>query len=193
MTQKTTSPNLHSFFEATLDVDRLKIISVLSQEPISVLAIAEKIGQNPSVVLRHLGLLEEANLVKSLLLGDRIFYQFNQKNLDLMKRREFSELQSQVDLSSLSLSEKQRVIIKNYTLPDGTLKRIPSQSKKIIAILEYVCQAFEVGRLYSEKEVSVKLNHFYSDTTSLRRYLVDYGYMGRESNGTSYWRLDNRK
>ena len=193
MSGKTKSPNLRSFFEATLDVDRLKIISGLSREPVSAIDLAENLGQNPSEVLRDLVLLENASLVKSFNREGRTFYQFNPKYLDLMAHQRFSKPQNQVDLSSFDISEKQQVIIKNNLREDGSLKRIPSQSKKIIAILEYLSQAFEFDKDYSEKEVNTILEHYHPDTAILRRYMVDYGYLGRESNGSRYWRSENRK
>jgi predicted transcriptional regulator len=192
MTEKTKSTNLQSFFEATLDVDRLKIIAVLSHEPASVLDLAEKFEQNPSVVLRHLGVLEDANLVKSFNQEGRTFYQFNSKNLDVMAHQRFSVSKNQIDFSSFDLSENQQAIIKHYLRSDGSLKLIPSQSKKIIAILEYISQAFKFDKDYSEKEVNAKLEYYHPDTAILRRYLVDYRYLGRESNGSRYWRVKNQ-
>lgn len=192
MKRITTPPSLQSFLEATLDVDRLKIISILSQEPASLLDLAEKADQVPTMLLRNLELLEEANLVETVDQKGRTVYRFDPKNLELMARQKLSEPQNQVDLSSFDLSENQQGIIKNYIRSDGSLKLIPSQSKKIIAILEYVSQAFEFDKYYSEKEVNAMLNHYHLDTTSLRRYLVDFGYLGRENNGIRYWRTEKR-
>lgn len=192
MIRITTPPSLQSFLEATLDVDRLKIISILSQEPASLLDLAEKADQVPTMLLRNLELLEQANLVETVDQKGRTVYRFDPKNLELMARQKLSEPQNQVDLSSFDLSENQQGIIKNYIRSDGSLKLIPSQSKKIIAILEYVSQAFEFDKYYSEKEVNAMLNHYHLDTTSLRRYLVDFGYLGRENNGIRYWRTEKR-
>lgn len=193
MPREITPQSLHCFLAATLDVDRLKIISILSQGPASILDLAEKVDRNQAVVLRHLGLLEGANLVRTVDQEGGKIYQFDPKNLELMARQKLSEPHNQVDLSSFALSENQQVIVKNYTRSDGSLKIIPSQSKKIIAILEYVSQAFEYDKFYSEKEVNAILSDYHPDTTTLRRYLVDYGYIGRESNGMHYWREENRK
>jgi hypothetical protein len=70
------------------------------------------------------------------------------------------------------------------------LKTIPAQRKKLEAILRYVVKAFEPGVRYSEKQVNERLAQFYEDTASLRRELVGYGLMERESDGGEYWRTE---
>ncbi len=171
MAAKNISPDLHSFFEATLDSDRRKLISFLTEEPFSVVDLAENIGGNPAAIMRHLGLLIEANLVKAADQDGVTFFLFDSKNLELMARRHLSQPQNEIDLSSVDLSENQQVFIHNYTRSDGSLKMIPTRSKKFSAILEYTSRAFEFDAYYSKTEV----NTLVTDSTTLRGYLVDYG------------------
>jgi predicted transcriptional regulator len=192
MLTKNISPDLHSFIEATLDSDRLKLISFLTEESFSVLDLAEKIGENPAAIMRHLEVLVEANLVKAINQDGETIYRFDSKELELMARRQLSQPQNEIDFSSLDLSEEHQVFIQNYTRSDGSLKMIPTQLKKINAIMEYISRVFEFDAFYSEKEVNTILNHYHPDSTTLRRHLVDYGYLGRERNGSRYWRVDKR-
>ena len=67
---------------------------------------------------------------------------------------------------------------------------IPTKSKKIIAILEYIADSFEDDIDYSEDQINEILERYYPDPTTLRRYLIDYGYLARERNGARYWRTD---
>jgi hypothetical protein len=67
---------------------------------------------------------------------------------------------------------------------------IPIKSKKIIADLNYLIISCKEDINYSERQVNDILGSYYPDPTTLRRYLIDYGYLGRERNGTRYWRLD---
>ena len=187
MLTKNISPDLHSFFEATLDSDRLKLISFLTEEPFPVLDLAEKIGGNPAAIMRHLEVLVEANLVKATDQDGKTVYRFDYKKLELMARQQLSQSQNEINLS-----EEHQVFIQNYTRSDGSLKIIPTHLKKISPIMEYISCAFEFDAFYSEKEVSAILNRYHPDSTTLRRHLVDYGYLGRERNGSRYWRLDNR-
>ena len=87
MPAKNISLDFHSFNEATSDSDRPKPISFLTKEPFSVLDLAESIGGNPAAIMRHLGLLIEANLVKAADQDGVTFYRFNSKNLELIARR----------------------------------------------------------------------------------------------------------
>lgn len=71
-------------------------------------------------------------------------------------------------------------------LPQGRLEQIPVTRSKRLVVLDHICRVFEPGVRYSEREVSVLLEAFHSDYAALRRYLVDEGFLARES-GT-YWR-----
>jgi hypothetical protein len=51
-------------------------------------------------------------------------------------------------------------------------------------------QAFETGVQYTEKQVNDILRRFSEDTASLRRDLVDLGWLAREGGGERYWRVE---
>jgi len=59
-----------------------------------------------------------------------------------------------------------------------------------LLVLEWLAMEFEPGLRYGEKEVNLTLEAFHEDRTSLRRYLVDEGFLSRE-NGI-YWRTGGR-
>ena len=86
------------------------------------------------------------------------------------------------------LSEEDSQIIRKLAAPDGSLKRLPGQLKHWMAVLRYVLPAFEPGTNYTEKQVNGLLMRFHHDTAALRRYLVDTGMLGRERDGSRYWR-----
>lgn len=79
-------------------------------------------------------------------------------------------------------------VVKNFTNPDGTLKAIPGQMKKLTAILKYILPEFEADRKYPEKEVNQILERYHEDYAQLRRDLIDTGLMKRE-NGI-YWKVE---
>lgn len=70
---------------------------------------------------------------------------------------------------------------------DGPLSEFPKKQKRKAAILRHLIQRFETGRQYSEKEINAVLESAYSDYVTLRRYLIDYGLLDREDDGSSYW------
>jgi hypothetical protein len=84
-----------------------------------------------------------------------------------------------------------RKVLKSYLGPDGRLKALPTQQKKLEAVLRYVVQAFEPGVRYGERQVTEALARYHEDSAGLRRDLVDFGLMAREGGGGEYWRVDD--
>ncbi len=70
---------------------------------------------------------------------------------------------------------------------DGVLARWPKKQKHKLAILTHIARRFQANRTYTEQEVNALLQDVYPDYVSLRRYLVDYGFMERLSSGKEYW------
>jgi len=56
-----------------------------------------------------------------------------------------------------------------------------------VIVLTELAKRFENGRVYSEKEVNEILLTAYEDYAVLRRYLIEYGFMDRELDGSAYW------
>lgn len=67
------------------------------------------------------------------------------------------------------------------------LKLFPRKEKKKIVILTKITEKFQDGRTYSEKEVNEILSSIYEDYVTLRRYLIEYGFMKRDQDCTNYW------
>ncbi len=71
-------------------------------------------------------------------------------------------------------------------LRGGRLTSLPTRAAYRMAALELLAERFERDRLYDEREVNAILAEDAPDPATLRRLLVDHGYLGR-LNGT-YWR-----
>jgi hypothetical protein len=82
-------------------------------------------------------------------------------------------------------SEERNKILTNY-IKAGKLDTFPSKVKRKIIILEYFIQQFEQEKNYTEKEVNDKLKGIYEDFVTIRRALVDFGFMERSSDGSQY-------
>ncbi|SOC43236.1 DUF2087 domain-containing protein [Ureibacillus acetophenoni] len=70
---------------------------------------------------------------------------------------------------------------------DGGIDLIPSKEKKKLIILQHILKRFEIGKTYNEKEVNEILKTVNADFVSLRRHLVEYGFIDRSNDGSSYW------
>lgn len=67
------------------------------------------------------------------------------------------------------------------------LKVFPAREKRKIVVLRRLVQAFEAGRKYTEKEVNAVLKAIFDDYATLRRYMIEYGFMGRTQDCREYW------
>ena len=67
------------------------------------------------------------------------------------------------------------------------LRQISPKEKKKIVILARIAQEFELGIKYTEKQVNEVLMGIFEDHVTLRRYLIEYGYMQRTANCSEYW------
>ena len=77
-------------------------------------------------------------------------------------------------------------VLESFVDQAGRLTRIPAQRKKRLAILRWLVEDFQPGRLYPELEVNGIISRRYEDFFALRRYLVDEELMQRR--GGVYWR-----
>lgn len=85
-------------------------------------------------------------------------------------------------------TEEQEKFISTYFNSDGLLKEFPKKEKrKIIILNELVKRHFQTGREYTEKEVNAILKPIYHDFVTIRRYLIEYGFLDRHQDGAAYW------
>jgi len=77
-------------------------------------------------------------------------------------------------------------VLENFVDEAGTLRRIPVQRKKRLAVLRWIVEDFQPARHYSEAEVNRIISRRHSDFAALRRFLVDEELMQRRR--SVYWR-----
>lgn len=94
-----------------------------------------------------------------------------------------------VDERYATTEEEKEKILSTYFKQgiDGKLDIFPSKEKRKLIVLQNIMKRFEVGRKYSEKEVNEILKAIYSDFVTIRRYLIEYGFMDRSKDGFEYW------
>ncbi|SMF08238.1 DUF2087 domain-containing protein [Pseudobacteriovorax antillogorgiicola] len=71
------------------------------------------------------------------------------------------------------------------------LQRWPRKQKQQFVCLEYVIDKVPKAKQYTEKEINrlIKAWITFEDYVRVRRQLVDFGFLGRTKDGSSYWRL----
>ncbi|HMX73964.1 MAG TPA: DUF2087 domain-containing protein [Anaerolineales bacterium] len=178
-----TNPEMLDFVKAMSNPNRLRIIGLLSQNPLSRAEITARLNLSPKEALNHLTFLEHVGAV----LQTEEIYTLNDDRLATLAREKLAE-ERPVFIPAPDLDEKSKKVLKAHLNADGSIKQIPAQPK-LQAILNYLVGFFEFGTNYTEKEVNTIIRRFHIDTAGLRRDLIEAGLLNRESDGSRYWRV----
>ena len=116
----------------------------------------------------------------TLLSNNHINNDGNKKLVEIHRRA------TMVDERYVITEKEKENVLKNYIVKDKIIK-IPRAEKKKIIILQYLLLKFQRNKRYTEKEVNEIIKNLHEDFVSLRRYLIQYGFMDREDNGSAYW------
>lgn len=182
-------PQLVDLFKALADSNRLKIVSLLTRRSYSVEELAGMLGLGASTVSHHLARLAEVGLVSARTLSYYNLYSLHREVLEEMARLLLSKDLFPQAAGEVDMLAYDRKVVNGYLLPDGHLKAIPSQRKKREVVLRYILQAFTPGVQYTERQVNEILAKYHEDTALLRRELVGYHLLGRDTAGNAYWRI----
>ncbi|WP_139995840.1 DUF2087 domain-containing protein [Paenibacillus paridis] len=97
---------------------------------------------------------------------------------------------TQVDARYAITEEEYEELLEQY-FPhglEGPLASFPRKEKRKLVVLRHIASFFEDGVRYTEQEVNEKLSAFWEeDYVTLRRYLIEYGYLDRKDDGRAYW------
>ncbi|AGF55295.1 DUF2087 domain-containing protein [Clostridium saccharoperbutylacetonicum] len=83
--------------------------------------------------------------------------------------------------------EEKLNVINTYMDENKALKSYPAKEKKKIIVLEEISKNFTNGKTYSEKEINRILERVYEDYATIRRALIEYGFIERAKDCSSYW------
>jgi len=179
-------PQLAAFFRALSDVSRLKIAGLLAEGPLSVEQLAAMLGLRPSTISHHLGRLAKAGLVSARAEGYYSVYSFDASALEAMARKLLAPETLPTAAALADRSGYDRKVLGDFLYPNGRLKSIPAQHKKLLVVLRHLAASFEPDKRYWERQVNEILGRFHADTATLRRELVGAGFLEREAG--QYWR-----
>ncbi len=180
------------FFKAMADANRLKILGLLAQEDLTVEQLSEMLNLRASTVSHHLSKLSEVGLVSAKASSYYNIYHLENAVLETKAKQLLSEETLPSMASDVNMNAFDQKVIADYSLPDGKLKTIPSQRKKLEVLLRYISSSFQMGITYSEDEVNQVLKKFHSDTASLRRELIGMKLLGRSPDGSEYWLVSEK-
>lgn len=94
-----------------------------------------------------------------------------------------------VDERYMVTDEESGKIIESFFLSVDplVLKCFSSKEKKKLVLLNIISKQFVKGEKYSEKQVNEILEPIYHDYATIRRYLIEYGFMERTKDCKEYW------
>lgn len=183
--------------KALSDASRLRIVGLLAEgKKMSVEELASALSLTPGTVVHHLKRLREAEMVDSKARPPYMDYSLRigrlgqiGQELHRLAREQAGESTEPVQRPEWATPEEGRTLRAFF---DGDrLLSIPAQHSKRLTVLRQLAETvFERKRKYPEKEVNQLLAVRHPDAASLRRYLVDEGFMTRKN---SVYRLKPRR
>jgi len=101
---------------------------------------------------------------------------------------DFHPRATQIDERFAITQKEKDEVLNRYFDKNGKMiiAAFPAKEKKKIIILQKIMENFRPGINYSEKEVNEILQQFYEDFVTVRRYLIQYGFMDRDKTGANY-------
>jgi hypothetical protein len=184
---------LCSFFEALADQDRLTILGLLNGQEYHMDGLVEVMGLQEPAITQHLSKLRQVGLVNLRSVGNQRRYTLNDYSLKQWKKMVMrlesintKTESSQQWINELPLDDFDKKVIKDNT-SDGRLRQIPEKHKKLMAVLRWIVMAFRPGVIYAEHEVNALMMAYNEDYATLRRELINNGFLQRTSDGSRYW------
>ena len=201
----------HKVLACVGNSDRLNLLLALLRQPMTVAELVEKLGCNTTgQVYHHLKPLIAADLVIPARGEAKGTYTVQPHRVqgiimllagihdlvDIEHTRGTWEPSAQMHSGATMADERYMVtaaeidkIIATYfeSTDPYILTAFPPKQKKKLVILQVFAQQFQKGTKYAEKEVNDIIRPIFADFATIRRYLIEYGFMDRTPDGRAYW------
>lgn len=171
---------LVKFHKAVGDVTRIRIIALLKHGPLHGQAIAGKLGVTPPTISHHMAKLKESDLIYERRDKNTIYFYLNEKSLSLMATAILKIGEAEPAEEGYPDSNEKAAVLKNFFAHDGSLKQIPSQRKKKLAVLEHLAKGLDPAKKYAEHELNEYIKKYHPDFATIRRELIAHHFMYRE-------------
>ena len=150
--------------------------------------IAKTLGVSPSTVRRQkFAFREKAKQAKLFLaIYDQVFERPATAENGIVPVHDTATM---VDDRYVTTEKEREKILHTYfsSLEPLRLKAFPPKQKKKLVILARIIEEFDAEKRYSEKEITGQLEEIYEDPVTLRRFLIEYGFIDRTRDGKEYW------
>lgn len=113
--------------------------------------------------------------------------------LELIDEKEQSDFiaNSLIDSDERFVSSKKErdKVFSVFLDANGKATQIPKKEKKRIILIQKLAENFVPEKQYTEKEINTIISEMFDDYVTIRRYLIEYGILGRTVDGTTYWKI----
>jgi hypothetical protein len=182
-THESLLERLVDVFKALGDPSRLRILGAVAERPRTGKEIGDLLSVGAPTISHHVAKLVDAGLVAVTREGQSRVYALDEKALNALTQlaatRQAAELPEHASSTTEDQEARERAKVLRDFFDGARLKQIPAQRKKRVIILQHLLSRFDPQRDYPEKEVNTILREAHEDVATLRRELVDYGFMTR--------------
>lgn len=162
---------------ALADERRLQVLAALALGAAGVDAVAERTGIAARDVARAIDRLKDAGLV-----ADDFTVRVDAFRL---AARDVGAMRPLITPEDRGATVEQAAVLRNYW-DDGRITALPMNAQKRTVVLDYLATLFEPGNVYPEAQVNSMLSVFHPDVATMRRFLVEEGFLERRDG--FYWR-----
>lgn len=171
--------DLARLLKVIADETRLRILGAVAERPLTGKDLAERLDLTPPTISHHMRKLTEAGIVTAESDAQRQIYRLNTDLLLASRRTAIGARDATAPAPGNEEEAIRRKVISDFF--DGErLKNIPAQRKRRVIVLQHLVTRFDPNRTYTEREINDLLRPAHDDVATLRRELVDYGFMQRD-------------
>ncbi|MDX2078402.1 MAG: metalloregulator ArsR/SmtB family transcription factor [bacterium] len=182
--------------KALADENRLAMARMMANQERTVTEMAQLTGLSEPTVSHHVSKLHTAGFLTLRMAGNQRFYMLKPEQLDALKMfiTQLTEPMKDPEtilsengwIEALNWDEEDKKVLRDSTR-NGELIQLPTKEKKWLVILRWLATKFEAGVYYTEQQVNTIIKEAHPDYATIRRNLVEYGFMRRERGGGNYW------
>lgn len=182
MTESSASvSDLARLLKVIADETRLRILGAIAARPLTGKDLATLLDLTPATISHHMRKLTDAGIVMAESDAQRQWYRLNADLLLASRKVAIAHAPAARTEPGDDVEEAFRQKVLRNFFDGERLKEIPAQRKRRVIVLQHLLERFKPGREYTEREVNDLLRPAHPDVATLRRELVDYGYLERQS------------
>ncbi len=164
---------ISTLFKALADPARLRILGLLAERPRAGHELADRLGITPPTISHHMRRLAAVGLIDVKPDAQSRIYSLRIDPLTELARPD------RTSSTPVDPMPHDDAVLRAF-FEGSRLRTIPASRKKRVIVLRRLLALFEPNTDFPEAEVNARLLEAHEDFATLRRELVDYGFMTRD-------------